>query len=78
MKRTHLMLDEKLLKLATSLAGVKSYSKAVELALTDFVRRAKAGKIFELMGSGLWKGDLGKMRDDSAPTRRKGPYQWFW
>ncbi len=64
MKRTNLMLDEKLLKEATHLAGTKTYSKAVQLALHDFVRRAKAKKILELAGSGLWEGNLSEMRED--------------
>jgi len=64
MKRTNLVLDEDLLEEATSLSGAKTYSKAVELALRDYVRRAKAKKILELTGSGLWEGDLSEMRTD--------------
>ncbi len=65
MKRTTLMVDEELLEEATRLAGVKTYSKTVELALRDFVRRAEARKILELRGSGLWEGNLSLMRSDS-------------
>jgi putative antitoxin of VapBC-like toxin-antitoxin system len=70
MKRTNLVLDEKLLEEATSLAGERTYSRTVDRALAEFVRRARAGKILELAGSGLWEGDLGEMRRD-APTRRR-------
>jgi Arc/MetJ family transcription regulator len=70
MKRTNLVLDEQLLKEATRLAGVKTYSGTVNLALKDFVRRAKARRILELTGSGLWEGDLAEMRAD-APRARK-------
>jgi Arc/MetJ family transcription regulator len=70
MKRTNLVLDEHLLKEATRLAGVKTYSGTVNLALKDFVRRAQARRILELTGSGLWEGRLSEMRAD-APGGRK-------
>jgi Arc/MetJ family transcription regulator len=72
MKRTNLVLDEKLLEDATRLSAQRTYSKTVDLALAEFVRRAKAGKILALAGSGLWEGDLGAMRDD-VPKRRRRP-----
>lgn len=65
MKRTNLVLDEQLLEEATAISGAKTYSKAVDLALRDFVRRAKAHRILELRGSGLWEGKLSVMRRDS-------------
>jgi len=65
------MLDENLLKEATRLAGGKTYSGTVNLALHDFVRRARARRILDLTGSGLWEGDLPEMRAD-APRARKG------
>ncbi|MFZ5472053.1 MAG: type II toxin-antitoxin system VapB family antitoxin [Myxococcota bacterium] len=68
MKRTNLVLDEKLLDEATRLSGEKTYSATVERALEEFVRRAKARRILELTGSGLWEGDLRKMRRD-APAK---------
>jgi hypothetical protein len=70
MKRTNLVLDEKLLEEATRLSAQRTYSKTVDLALAEFVRRAKAGKILELAGSGLWQGDLTVMRNDRPPRRR--------
>jgi Arc/MetJ family transcription regulator len=69
MKRTNLVLDEETLEEATRLSGEKTYSAAVMRALEDFVRRAKARRILELRGSGLWEGDLGAMRRD-APRKR--------
>jgi Arc/MetJ family transcription regulator len=71
MKRTNLVLDEQLLKEATRIAGAKTYSGTVNLALQDFVRRARARRILELAGAGLWEGDLAQMRAD-APRARKG------
>ncbi len=75
MKRTNLVLDEHLLEEATRLSGERTYSRTVERALEDFVRRAKAHRILELAGSGLWEGRLGVVRDDRGlyRTKRRGP-----
>ena len=70
MKRTNLVLDENLLAEATRLSGERTYSRTVERALEDYVRRIKARRILELAGSGLWEGDLSQMRGD-RPTRGK-------
>lgn len=73
MKRTNLVLDEHLLKEAVRSSGERTYSGAVQRALTDFVLRARAGRILELSGSGLWEGNLSEMRADrptKAPSRR--------
>lgn len=71
MKRTNLVLDERLLEEATRLSAQRTYSATVDLALSEFVRRARAGKILDLAGSGLWQGDLAEMRRDARPARRK-------
>jgi Arc/MetJ family transcription regulator len=77
MKRTNLVLDEHLLEEAVRVSGERTYSRAVERALTDFVRRARARRILELAGSGLWEGDVGEMRADRpgrrTRARRHGP-----
>ncbi|HYC55011.1 MAG TPA: type II toxin-antitoxin system VapB family antitoxin [Candidatus Binatia bacterium] len=70
MKRTNLVLREDLLRDAVLLSGEKTYSRAVEVALEDFVRRAKARKILELRGSGAWDGELSAMRDDRPDRAR--------
>jgi len=64
MKRTNLVLDEELLEETLRLSGERTYSKAVNRALSEFVRRARAGRILELAGSGLWEGNLSEMRAD--------------
>jgi 4-aminobutyrate aminotransferase-like enzyme len=51
---------------------VDLFLAAVERALEEFVRRAKARKILDLRGSGLWEGDLSKMRRDAPGRRRRG------
>ena len=79
MKRTNLVLDDALLEETLKVSGERTYSRAVERAMHDFVRRAKARKILDLAGSGAWTGDLAAMRDDRplhgsagrAPVKRR-------
>jgi Arc/MetJ family transcription regulator len=73
MKRTNLVLDERLLDEAVRLSGERTYSRAVERALEEFVRRVRAGRILTLAGSDLWEGDLADMRGDRRPERRRRP-----
>lgn len=69
------MLDESLLEDAVRLSGERTYSRTVEKALSEFVRRARAGKILELAGSGAWSGDLGAVRGDAFARERPGVYR---
>ncbi|MBI4704757.1 MAG: type II toxin-antitoxin system VapB family antitoxin [Deltaproteobacteria bacterium] len=71
MKRTNLVLDEKLLELARRLSGEKTYSRAVQRALEELIRRIQARQILDLAGSGLWEGSLPEMRGDAASSRRR-------
>ncbi|MDX2023825.1 MAG: type II toxin-antitoxin system VapB family antitoxin [Deltaproteobacteria bacterium] len=71
MKRTNVVLREELLEEATRLAGERTYSRTIERALEDFVRRAKAKQILELAGSGLWEGSLSEMRSDTSSPKPK-------
>jgi len=73
MKRTNLVLDENLLEEAVRLSGERTYSRTVERALEDFVRRVRAGRILELAGSGLWEGDLAEVRQDRQGRRARRP-----
>ena len=68
MKRTNLVLREDVLEEAVRLSGERTYSRTVDRALSEFVRRMKARRILELAGSGTWTGDLADMRRD-APRR---------
>lgn len=68
------MLDEALLEEAVQLSGERTYSRTVERALTDLVRRARAGQILDLVGSGAWEGDLASMRGDVVAEPR-GTYR---
>ncbi len=69
------MLDAALLEEAVRVSGERTYSRTVERALSEFVRRARAGKILELAGSGAWQGDLGGMRRDDVVRERPGVYR---
>ena len=69
MKRTNLVLDEHLLEEATRLSGERTYSRAVERALEDFIRRARARQILDFAGSGRWEGDLAVVREDRGVYR---------
>jgi Arc/MetJ family transcription regulator len=71
MKRTNLVLREDLLREATRVSGEKTYSRAVERALEEYVRRARARGILHLRGSGSWEGDLSMMRRDAPRGRRR-------
>jgi Arc/MetJ family transcription regulator len=72
MKRTNLVLDEALLEEATRLSGEKTYSAAVNRALTEYVRRIRAGRILSLAGRGLWEGSLSEMRRDADRGQKRG------
>lgn len=70
MKRTNLVLDEKLLAEMMSFFKVKTYSEAVNKAMAEIARQQSVLGLWEFVGSGIWQGDLAEMRGDS-PRRRK-------
>jgi len=77
MKRTNVVLDEALLEEAVRVSGERTYSRTIERALEEMVRRAKARGIDQLTGSGLWTGELSEMRRDQPPAvhERRGVYR---
>lgn len=68
MKRTNVVLDEKLLAQALRVSGEPTYSRTIERALREMVRREQARGIDQLAGSGLWVGNLADMRADSGTS----------
>ncbi len=64
MKRTNIVVDDALLDAAVRLSGERTYTRTIERALEEMVRRLKARAVFELAGSGAWSGDIGVMRGD--------------
>lgn len=70
MKRTNLVLDEELLKTATRLLGAKTYSAAVEFSLRETIKLWKIRGLADFVGSGVWEGDLSKMREDRVKNKK--------
>jgi len=74
MKRTNVVLDERLLEEAVRVSGERTYARTIERALEEMVRRAKAHGVDQIAGTGLWTGELSEMRQDRdgriARTRR--------
>jgi len=68
MKRTNVVLDERLLEEAVKVSGERTYSRTIERALEEMIRRAQARGIDQLAGSGLWVGTLSEMRSDPTPV----------
>ena len=66
MKRTNVVLDEELLSQALRISGEPTYSRTIERALREMVRREQARGIDQLAGSGLWVGNLADMRADTG------------
>jgi Bacterial antitoxin of type II TA system, VapB len=60
------MLDEQLLAEATALSGERTFSRTIERALQEMVKRLKARRLLDLAGSGIWQGDLAAMRGDRS------------
>jgi Arc/MetJ family transcription regulator len=73
MKRTNVVIDESILEEAVRVSGERTYSRTIERALEEMVRRAKARSIDRLAGSGLWSGSLPAMRRDETPVARERP-----
>ena len=71
MKRTNLVLDERLLEEATRVLGLKTYSATVNKALEEAIRIQKVRSLHQYMGSNLWQGDLAEMREDNPRPRRQ-------
>lgn len=62
MKRTNVVLDEKLVARARSATGLKTIREVVEHALREIVRHKRQRDILKLQGRVRWEGDLDDMR----------------
>ena len=58
MKRTNLVLDERLLQQATQILSARTYSAAVNTALEEVIGLRKIRSLPRFFGSGIWEGDL--------------------
>jgi len=66
MKRTNIVLDEKLVARAKAATGITVTRRLVDHALKEIVRRRDQRKLLELEGIGRWEGDLSAMRRGRA------------
>jgi Arc/MetJ family transcription regulator len=62
MKRTKIVIDEKLIKEGMKTTGIKTRRALVDYALRDLLRRESQKRILELKGKVHWQGDLSSMR----------------
>ena len=62
MARTVINLNDRLLKKAQRLTGLKKKVDVVNLALEQLVRQQEIEKLLELPGRVEWEGDLKEMR----------------
>ena len=62
MKRTNIVLDEKVVEEARRCTGISTQRELVDHALRELVRRHRIARIQELEGAVDWDGDLSEMR----------------
>ena len=62
MARTIVDLDEKLLKKAMKLSGIKTKVTLVNLGLKSLVRHLEQMEMLKSRGTVIWEGDLDEMR----------------
>ena len=63
MKRTNIVIDEKLVKAGLKETGLKTRRALVDYALRDLLRRESQKRILDLKGRIHWEGDLSSMRN---------------
>jgi Arc/MetJ family transcription regulator len=66
MKRTNIILDEKLVREGFRRTGIKTRRALVDHALKELIRRERQVGILDLKGHVHWEGDLGAMRKTRA------------
>ena len=62
--RTNIVIDDRLMKDALRLSGLKTKREAVEFGLRTVVRLGKQADIRRFRGKLKWDGDLSRMRTD--------------
>ena len=62
MKRTNIVLNQKLVRAGLKSTGLKTRRALVEHALQELVRREQQTELLTLKGKVRWDGDLGEMR----------------
>jgi len=69
MKRTSIVIDEKLIMAGLKATGIKTRRALVDYALRDLLRRESQKRILELKGRVHWEGDLS---DELERKHREG------
>ncbi len=64
MKRTNIVIDEKLLEAGLRATGLKTQRSLIDYALRDMLRRKSLKKILQLKGKVEWEGSLSTMRKE--------------
>lgn len=62
MKRTNIVLDDKLVDDCMKATGIKTQKALIDHALHELLRREKQAQILELKGNILWEGNLDEWR----------------
>jgi Arc/MetJ family transcription regulator len=62
MARTNIDLDDRLIRRARRLTGLKTKKAVVHRALENLIRAEARKGILKFYGSGVWHGDLKRMR----------------
>jgi Arc/MetJ family transcription regulator len=62
MKRTNIVLDEKLVDEAKRATGLRTSRSLVDFALRELVRRHNRAKLLKFRGKVKWTGSLEEMR----------------
>ena len=63
MKRTNVVLDEKLINEGLEITGLKTQKALIDRALRDLVRRGRQKNMLRHEGKVRWEGDLNEMRE---------------
>ncbi len=66
MKRTNVLLDEKLVNDCIKATGIKTQKALIDHALRELLRHEKQIKILELKGRINWDGNLDDWRQDRS------------
>jgi Arc/MetJ family transcription regulator len=66
-KRTNVVLDEKIVAQAKKATGIKVTRQLVDHALRELVRRRRQKDILRLRGAVQWEGDLAQWRRGRFP-----------
>ena len=62
MKRTNIVIDDKLVEDCLRATGIKTRKALIDHALRELYRHESQTKIFELKGKINWEGDLNEWR----------------